>query len=195
MPKTVAGRKEPIPFGLQGLEHLFRIRNECMRRAPCRSKSVLEGLYGFCRIPNGGNEFLRIQVHHFSYRMQTTLGLREEPTTYLKERTEVLRMFRQGRLKGFSTTRNVIEERVIYIDKYGTILLQIKKEPRNVVLLSGRRDSNSRPPAPKAGILTGLNYYPLGLAELVVIVRAIQDKNYYRAHATSEKACKITTFF
>lgn len=26
--------------------------------------------------------------------------------------------------------------------------------------LSGRRDSNSRPPAPKAGILTGLNYYP-----------------------------------
>ena len=27
-------------------------------------------------------------------------------------------------------------------------------------ILSGRRDSNSRPPAPKAGILTGLNYYP-----------------------------------
>ena len=27
--------------------------------------------------------------------------------------------------------------------------------------MSGRRDSNSRPPAPKAGILTGLNYYPL----------------------------------
>ena len=27
-------------------------------------------------------------------------------------------------------------------------------------LLSGKRDSNSRPPAPKAGILTGLNYYP-----------------------------------
>ena len=34
--------------------------------------------------------------------------------------------------------------------------------------LSGRRDSNSRPPAPKAGILTGLNYYPLGSAEWVV---------------------------
>ena len=34
--------------------------------------------------------------------------------------------------------------------------------------LSGRRDSNSRPPAPKAGILTGLNYYPLGFAERVV---------------------------
>ena len=27
-------------------------------------------------------------------------------------------------------------------------------------ILSGRRDSNSRPPAPKAGILTGLNYIP-----------------------------------
>ena len=27
-------------------------------------------------------------------------------------------------------------------------------------LLSGWRDSNSRPPAPKAGILTGLNYIP-----------------------------------
>ena len=26
---------------------------------------------------------------------------------------------------------------------------------------SGWRDSNSRPPAPKAGILTGLNYIPL----------------------------------
>ena len=26
--------------------------------------------------------------------------------------------------------------------------------------LSGQRDSNSRPPAPKAGILTGLNYIP-----------------------------------
>ena len=26
--------------------------------------------------------------------------------------------------------------------------------------MSGRRDSNSRPPAPKAGILTGLNYIP-----------------------------------
>ena len=28
-------------------------------------------------------------------------------------------------------------------------------------ILSGWRDSNSRPPAPKAGILTGLNYIPL----------------------------------
>ena len=28
------------------------------------------------------------------------------------------------------------------------------------LLLSGWRDSNSRPPAPKAGILTGLNYIP-----------------------------------
>ena len=27
-------------------------------------------------------------------------------------------------------------------------------------ILSGWRDSNSRPPAPKAGILTGLNYIP-----------------------------------
>ena len=90
MTKTVAGRKEPIPFGMQGLEHLFRIRNEGMRRAPCRSKSVLEGLYGFYRITNGGNEFLRIQVHHFSYRMQTTLGLREEPTGDFEEELEQL---------------------------------------------------------------------------------------------------------
>ena len=28
------------------------------------------------------------------------------------------------------------------------------------LFLSGWRDSNSRPPAPKAGILTGLNYIP-----------------------------------
>ncbi len=29
--------------------------------------------------------------------------------------------------------------------------------------LSGRRDSNSRPPAPKAGALTGLRYAPVYL--------------------------------
>ena len=34
--------------------------------------------------------------------------------------------------------------------------------------LSGRRDSNSRPPAPKAGILTGLNYYPKAGAKVLL---------------------------
>ena len=31
----------------------------------------------------------------------------------------------------------------------------------NLVVLSGRQDSNLRPPAPKAGALTGLRYAPI----------------------------------
>ena len=36
-----------------------------------------------------------------------------------------------------------------------------QKKWLNGVLLSGRRDSNPRPPAPKAGALTGLRYAPI----------------------------------
>ncbi len=56
----------------------------------------------------------------------------------------------------------------LHIKLYNTIpyksncALYIKKRNSSEFLfrLSGWRDSNSRPPAPKAGILTGLNYIP-----------------------------------
>ena len=56
--------------------------------------------------------------------------------------------------------------------------------------MSGRRDSNSRPPAPKAGILTGLNYYPLGFAERVVNRQNEVAENYYPL--ASQKGSKST---
>ena len=44
--------------------------------------------------------------------------------------------------------------------KRSTFAAEIKEMGAGWAPKSGRRDSNSRPPAPKAGILTGLNYYP-----------------------------------
>ena len=38
--------------------------------------------------------------------------------------------------------------------------------PRLSFVVSGWRDSNSRPPAPKAGALTGLRYAPKTIAKL-----------------------------
>ena len=69
----------------------------------------------------------------------------------------------------------------------------MKKE--SLRTLSGRRDSNSRPPAPKAGILTGLNYYPKrSFASLRVVNRqnAVAE-NYYPLILQS--GCKGTAFF
>ena len=41
----------------------------------------------------------------------------------------------------------------VYVSEYQTVFIIILKN-NNYYFLSGRRDSNSRPPAPKAGILT-----------------------------------------
>ena len=61
-------------------------------------------------------------------------------------------------------------------------------------LMSGRRDSNSRPPAPKAGILTGLNYYPFCPAKQVVNRQNEVAENYY-PKLFCENGCKGTTNF
>ena len=53
-----------------------------------------------------------------------------------------------------------------------------QKKWLNGVLLSGRRDSNPRPPAPKAGALTGLRYAPnqnvFALQKRCVLPKAVQ---------------------
>ena len=53
-----------------------------------------------------------------------------------------------------------------------------RKKWLNGVLLSGRRDSNPRPPAPKAGALTGLRYAPIqnvfALQKRCVLPKAVQ---------------------
>ena len=46
--------------------------------------------------------------------------------------------------------------------------------PRLSFVVSGWRDSNSRPPAPKAGALTGLRYAPKILCKFKSFIRLIQ---------------------
>ena len=65
-------------------------------------------------------------------------------------------------------------------------------------ILSGWRDSNSRPPAPKAGILTGLNYIPhtfLSKASAKVLLFFDMTKYF---HKKMQKKCiflNISVFF
>ncbi len=77
-----------------------------------------------------------------------------------------------------STFAPDIKKAVILPDK------KARREQKNkradwLSLRSGRRDSNSRPPAPKAGILTGLNYYPRLMNNAVIF----------------KSGCKSTAFF
>ena len=42
----------------------------------------------------------------------------------------------------------------------------MKKDYQRIVFLSGWQDSNLRPPAPKAGAITGLRYTPKASANI-----------------------------
>ena len=181
MAETIGCGKESIAFPMKRFEHLFGTGNEGMGSTPSSTEGMLEGIDSRFGITDCGNELLRVEIHDFSDRIFAVLGFGEESATYLEEELEeIVRILSNRsilsipidllhrRIEGRSTTGNVIEKRIVYVNKNG--LISHKKVVCSFLhtTLSGRRDSNSRPPAPKAGILTGLNYYPLGFAERVV---------------------------
>ena len=47
-------------------------------------------------------------------------------------------------------------------------------------IASGRQDSNLRPPAPKAGAITGLRYAPINLLIKIRVSQKLKHKYIYR---------------
>ena len=83
--ETVRCRKKPIALLVQGFERLYRVRHKGVRLTPCGSKSLFERLYGLRRITRILAELRRIELHHFSYRVQTMFGFREQSAADFEE--------------------------------------------------------------------------------------------------------------
>ena len=63
---------------------------------------------------------------------------------------------------------------------YPVELRALNDQKPNIAYQSGRQDSNLRPPAPKAGAITGLRYAPFFLIYLQKYYLTTNENKYYK---------------